>query len=229
MSIVQYANKTYNIIHDILDDESYFNYSYCQNIETKEYVVVEKIHKERLKNALNKLPIIDVNKTYEDYLNAYKNDLFLLKEISCENILQGIDFIDENEQIIVVKEYADMNLRDYIKKEKKHGINPKEIRFIFNQINKGLEIFKNKKNIHTCLSNENVFIKFKDYGLVTNDYKVKIADFGSLSKLEIHSKFQLNIKQKIPFIALNYLLLMKLVWKLMIKLIFGVLGFCCIF
>ena len=201
MSIVKYADQTYMIIQDFQDENSYFNYSYCQNVETKEYVVVEKINKEKLRNELSKLVIVDLNKTYEDYLAAYKQDIQLLKESVCQNLLQGIDFIEEDDQIIVIKEYADMNLKDYIKKEKGHGITPKEIRFIFNQLNNALKIFRNKNNTHTCLCNENIFIKFKDHGLVTDDYTVKMADFGCLSRLEVKSKFQLNIRKKIPFMA----------------------------
>ena len=202
MSIVNYANKNYNIINDIQRNDTYFNYSICQNIETEEYVVVEKIDKEKLRNELSKLILIeDLNRVYKEYLYAYKKDIQLLKESVCQNLLQGIDFIDEEGQIIVIKEYADMNLNDYITKEKGHGITPKEIRYIFNQLNNALQIFKNKKNIHTCLCSENIFIKFKDHGLVTDDYTVKMADFGSLSKLEVLSKFQLNIKRKIPFMA----------------------------
>lgn len=34
MSIVNYSNKKYNIIQDIQNNDLYFNYSYCQNIET---------------------------------------------------------------------------------------------------------------------------------------------------------------------------------------------------
>ena len=201
MSIVEYANKTYTVLHDFQDESSYFNYSHCQNNETKEYVVVEKINKEKLRNELVKLPILDLGKTYEDYLDVYKKDIRLLKEVDCKNLLKGIDFIDEADQIIVVKEYADMNLKDYIKKEKGHGIMPKEIRYIFNQLNNALEVFKNRKNIHTCLCNENIYIKFNDFGLVTDDYTVKITDFGTLSKLEVQSRFQLNIKRKIAFMA----------------------------
>ena len=201
MSIVKYADKSYNIINDILNNDSYFNYSLCQNVDNKEYVVIEKIYKEKLRNELSKLPINDVGQTFEEYLNAYKKDIQLLKESVCQNLLQGIDFIDEEDQIIIVKEYADMNLRDYIKKEKGHGISPKEIRFIFNQLNNALQIFVNKNNVHTCLCNENIFLKFKDHGLVTDDYTVKMADFGCLSRLEVQSKFQLNIKKKIPFMA----------------------------
>ena len=102
-----------------------------------------------------------------------------------------------------------MNLRDYIKKEKGHGISPKEIRFIFNQLNNALQIFVNKNNVHTCLCNENIFLKFKDHGLVTDDYTVKMADFGCLSRLEVQSKFQLNIKKKYLLWPQNYLIQMK--------------------
>ena len=201
MSIVNYANKTYIVIHDIQNDDSYFNYSHCQNTETKEYVVVEKINKLKLREQLNKLSIIDAKNTYEEYLYAYKRDLELLKESNCKNLLEGVDFIDEEDQIIVIKEYADINLRDYIKKIKGHGISPREIRLIFIQLNNALQAFRNKKNIHTCLGNENIFLKFKDHGLITDDYTVKIADYGYLSKLEVQAKIQLNIKQKIPFMA----------------------------
>lgn len=110
MSIVKYENKTYNIIQEVKNNNSYFNYSHCQNTETKEYVVVEKINKKKLRDVLITLPIDDLEETYEEYLNAYKKDIYLLKETSCENILQGIDYIDDNEQIIIIKEYADMNL-----------------------------------------------------------------------------------------------------------------------
>ena len=201
MSIVKYANKSYTVIQDILNTDSYFNYSLCQNIDTKEYVLVEKVNKEKLRNELSKLVIVDLNKTYEEYLNAYKSDIKLLKECVCQNLLQGIDFVDEDQQIIIVKEYADMSLKHYIQKEKQHGIQPKEIRFIFNQLNNALQIFRNKKNIHTCLCNENIFLQFKDHGLVTDNYTVKMADFGCLIKLEVQSKFQLNIRNKIPFMA----------------------------
>ena len=185
MSIANYAGKSYNRIKDIRDEKSYFNYSLCQNVKTKEYVVVEIIDKDKLRNELSKLVILDLNKTYQDYLNAYKKEITLLKECVCQNLLQGVDFIDEEGQIIVIKEYADMNLKEYIQKEKGHGITPKEIRFIFNQLNNALQIFKNKKNIHTCLCNENIFLKFKDHGLVTDDYTVKMADFGILCQLEV--------------------------------------------
>ena len=201
MSFVTYGNVTYDIIDQNKNDDLYFIYSCCQDQKTKEYVVIQNINKEKFRNELSKLPINDLKTAFDDYVQAYQMDLQALKETTSPNLLKGIDFIDRDEEFIIIKEYADMDLTDYIKKEKKKGISPKEIRYIFNQLNNALEIFRNKKNIHTCLCSDNIFIKFKDKGLVQDDYTVKMADFGNVVKYEIKSRFQLNIKQKIAFVA----------------------------
>ena len=201
MSIITYGTESYNIINETKNNDLYFLYSHCQNTKTKEHVVIEKINKNKLRDELSKLPINDLNQTFEEYIDAYNKDIQLLKETSSPNFLKGIDFINREDEFIIIKEFADINLKDYIKKIKKKGISPKEIRFIFNQLNNALEIFRNKKNVHTCLCNENIFLQFKDRGLVTDDYTVKMADFGCLTKLEVRSRFQLNIKKKIPFMA----------------------------
>ena len=201
MSFVTYGNATYDIIDENKNDDLYFIYSHCQDTKTKEYVVIERINKEKLRNELSKLPLNDLQKTFEEYVLSYKKDIESLKNIPDPNLLKGIDFIDRDNEFIIIKEYADINLRDYVKQEKKRGLSSKEIRYIFNQLNNVLKLFRSKKNVHTCLCNENIFLKFKDYGLVNDDYTVKMADFGNLVRFEVQSRFQLNIKQKIPFMA----------------------------
>ena len=79
MSIVKYADKSYNIIEEIHNNDSYFSYSHCQNVDNKEYVVVEKINKEKLRNELSTLVFEDLMNIYENYLNAYKKEIQLLK------------------------------------------------------------------------------------------------------------------------------------------------------
>ena len=83
MSIVKYANKSYTVIQDILNTDSYFNYSLCQNIDTKEYVLVEKVNKEKLRNELSKLVIVDLNKTYEEKVKSLKKQC--IKELKILN------------------------------------------------------------------------------------------------------------------------------------------------
>ena len=191
--------------NDVFDENNtnnlYSNYSQCQIIDTKEYAMIEKIDKKKLKEEIGKIPQINLNKIFQYYINAYKKDIQFLKKYKSENIIKCLDFINREKEIIIIKEYADINLLNYIKKEKKKGLTSKEIRYIFNKINNALKIFRKNKKIHTCLCSENIFLKFKDKGIVTDEYTVKITDFGCLSKLEIQTKIQLYVKNKIQYMA----------------------------
>ena len=200
MSKFTYKDETYSVIDNIKSD-SYFNYFKCQNENSKEFVIIEKVNKPKLKAELNKLPITDIDHLFEGYLECYKNEMELLKKTDHPNILKGIEFEDEPQQIVLIKEFANMSLNNYIKKVKKKGLSSPEIRYIFNQLNKAIQYFREQGHIHTCISNENVFLQFDEKGQVTDDFVVKIADFGLLSTYEVNGKFQLNIRRKIPFMA----------------------------
>ena len=200
MSTLTYKGETYKVIETTKSD-SYFSYFKCQNILSKDFVIVEKINKPKLRAELDKLPINDLDQLNHDYIGAYKKEIELLQDTDNPHILRGIDFEEEENQIILIKEFANMNLKNYIHNIKKKGLTSPEIRYIFNQLNQAIRYFRERGNIHTCISNENVFLQFDERGQVTDDFKVKIADFGVLSKFEINSKFQLNIRNKIPFMA----------------------------
>ena len=135
MSIVTYENATYELIDENKNDDLYFIYSHCQDIKAKEYVVIERINKEKLRNELSKLPLNDLQKTFEEYILSFKKDIELLKNTPNENLLKGIDFINKDDELIIIKPYADTNLRHYVKKEKKRDLSSKEISYIFNQLN----------------------------------------------------------------------------------------------
>ena len=198
---MNYESKNSDIFNENKTNNLYYNYSQCQMADTKEYSIIEKIDKQKLREELSKLPLINLNKTFQHYINAYKKDFQFLKKFKSENILKCLDFINREEEIIIIKEYADISLLNYLKREEKRGLSSKEIRYIFNQLNEAIKLFRKHKKIHTCLCSENIFLKFKDKGIVTKDYIIKVSDFGCLSKLEIQSKFQLYIKDKIQFIA----------------------------
>ena len=200
MSTFTYKDETYKVIETTKSD-SYFSYFKCQNILTNEFVIIEKINKPKLRAELDKLPINDLDKLNHDYIGAYKREIELLQETDNPNILRGIDFEEEENQIILIKEFANMNLKHYIQNIKKKGLTSAEIRYIFNQLNRAIKYFRERGHIHTCISNENVFLQFDERGQVTDDFRVKIADFGALSTFEVNSKFQLNIRNKIPFMA----------------------------
>ena len=198
---MKYESKTTDIFNENKINNSFYNYSQCQIAETKEYTIIEKIDKQKLKDELSKLQLVKLNKTFQHYIKAYKKDFQFLKKMKSDNVLKCLDFINKDEEIIIIKEYADINLLNYMVKEEKRGLSSKEIRYIFNQLNEVIKLFRKNKKIHTCLCNQNIFLKFKDKGIITKDYIVKLSDFGCLSKLEIQSKIQYYIKDKIQFMA----------------------------
>ena len=199
-STFTYKDETYNV-KETTKSDSYFSYYKCQNTLSNDFVIIEKINKPKLRAELNKLPINDIDQLYNGYIESYKREIELLKQTDNPNILKGIDFIEEENQIILIKEFANMNLNNYIKNIKKKGLTSPEIRYIFTQLNRAIRYFREIGHIHTCISNENVFLQFDERGQITDDFRVKIADFGILSTFEVNLKFQLNIKRKIPFMA----------------------------
>ena len=200
MSKFTYKDQTY-IVSENFKNDSYFNYYKCQNSLSQDFVIIEKVNKPKLKAQLNKLPISDIDQLLHDYIDCYQKEIEILKNTDHPNILKGFDFIEEKEQIILIKEFANMNLKNYIKNVKKKGLSSAEIRYIFSQLNKAILYFRKKGNNHTCICNENVFLQFDEKGRVSDDFVVKIADFGILSKFEVQCKFQLNVRGKIPFMA----------------------------
>jgi len=185
MSTLTYKGETYKVLETTKSD-SYFSYFKCQNVLSNNLVIIEKVNKPKLRAELDKLPLNDLDQINQDYIGAYKKEIELLKETDNPHILRGIDFEEEENQIILIKEFANMNLKNYIKNIKKKGLTSAEIRYIFNQLNKAILYFRERGHIHTCISNENVFLQFDERGQVTDDFKVKIADFGELSKFEVN-------------------------------------------
>ena len=200
MSKFTYKDQTY-IVKENTKSDSYFSYYKCQNALSKDYVIIEKVNKPKLKAELYKLPISDTEQLFKGYIGCYQKEIEILKNTDNPYILKGYDFIEEKEQIILIKEFANMNLKNYIKNVKQKGLSSAEIRYIFSQLNKAIKYFRKKGNNHTCICNENVFLQFDEKGRVSDDFNVKIADFGTLPKFEVKCKFQLNVKGKIPFMA----------------------------
>ena len=56
MSKFTYKDQTY-IVKENTKSDSYFSYYKCQNALSKDYVIIEKVNKPKLKAELNKLPI----------------------------------------------------------------------------------------------------------------------------------------------------------------------------
>ena len=191
MSVINGKNS------DISEENIFHNINRFKIADTKENVIINKIDKIKLKNDLINLNIEDIDNVLKKYLNAYKKDFKIMKNFKSVNILECVDFIDREKEIIIIKENADTSLYDYIKSKNK-GLELEEIKFIFNQINNIVKIIRKNNIIHSCLSPSNLFLK---YDTKKDNYIIKLSDLGSLIKLELQLKIQLNIKDKINYIA----------------------------
>ena len=97
-----------------------------------------------------------------------------------------------------------MNLYKYIKSRNK-GLEIEEIKYILNQINNNIiKILRNNNKIHTCICSHNLYLKYNNINNNNSNgknYIIKLFDFGCVYKLEIQLKIQLNIKNKLDYIA----------------------------
>ena len=88
------------------DDIEHLYYSINRKViaDSKENVIINKIDKAKLKAELINLNVNDIEKTFKQYLNAFKKDYKYLKKFNNINVLKCIDFIDkedENQLIIL--------------------------------------------------------------------------------------------------------------------------------
>ena len=100
-----------------------------------------------------------------------------MKSLDNDKIVKYHDYYKENGYLNIIMEYGgDMNLDKFIKNQKS-GIEEKIIKEIFLQICNGLKEIHEAKIIHRDLTPANIFIN-------TNNYSIKIGDFGISTKLE---------------------------------------------
>ena len=97
-------------------------------------------------------------------------EISLLKELKHINIVKLIDVIHLSTNIILAFEYVESDLKRLLKNNKNKGFEKKIYKSLLYQLLKGFEFIHKKKIIHRDLKSDNI--------LITNDYIIKIADFG---------------------------------------------------
>ena len=97
-------------------------------------------------------------------------EISLLKELNHINIVKLMDVIHLSNNIVLAFEYVDTDLKRLLKNNKNKGFAPKLYKSLLYQLLKGIQHIHKMKILHRDLKSENI--------LITNDYKVKIGDFG---------------------------------------------------
>ena len=131
----------------------------AQNKETKYYVAIKEIDKERYDNSTNE-------------------ESEIMNKIKTENSVSVIETIDTKEYYYIVMELCDCNLEEYIlKREKKLSI--KEIREVLTQLNNTFKIMQKENIIHRDLKPSNILISFNRL----DKCLIKLSDYGSSKEL----------------------------------------------
>ena len=122
--------------------------------------------------------------------NCYK-EINILKSLANndknDNIIEYYGYYKENGYLNIIMEYGgDKNLDEFIK-DQKCGIDEDIIKKIVLQICNGLKKIHKANVIHRDLTPLNIFIN-------TNNYSIKIGDFGISNKLETNQNFTYTMK-----------------------------------
>ena len=97
-------------------------------------------------------------------------EISLLKELSHVNIVKLMDVVHLQNNIVLVFEYVETDLKAMLKKNKNKGLEPKLYKSFLYQLLKGIQHIHRMKILHRDIKSENL--------LISKDNKLKITDFG---------------------------------------------------
>ena len=164
--------KNYQIIEEI-SSNSYSKLYKSQNINDNYNIVYLK--------EIKKSSIINE----EEFINKCN----ILLSLNNPNILKYYEFIDGYKNYILVMEYCDENLNNFLNRFDE-GLPIDLIKNIFLQINNGLKILQDNNINFKNLKFENILLKYnKKYH---NKVEIKLCDFGITEFLPCENYFELN-------------------------------------
>ena len=159
----------------------------------KEEICLKKIN-------IEKMRINYEQNELKDYKKDLYNEIFTLKNLSHKtNSVKYYGNYWKNNEITIVMEKCDLNLKDFIKKRKK-ALDIIEIKNKFNELNELFEYMQRKRIIHRDLKLENLLVKY--INKEKNEYIIKLGDYGvSKTKSYITNGIYSGLKGTIETIA----------------------------
>ena len=130
----------------------------------------KKVQTEYILKELTKINVRDSNK------KKYENEINILKEVKGKNILNIIDYYEDEKIYYIILEKMDGDLECLLKEKYKNGMSSNLIRKIFSQINSGLKIMIDKGKTHRDLKPDNILFSYTNDN--KTDFIIKIGDFG---------------------------------------------------
>ena len=154
--------------------------------------------KEKGKDELRAIKIINLQKIKENLMNEYGTELkkqlelcikgfmtefenmkICICSLNNENSVKCYEYFNNKDNFIIIMELCDTNLSTVLTErieENGKGFNSEEILEILNQLNNAFKVMKENKIIHRDLKLENILIKYKDKE--HKKYIIKLSDYG---------------------------------------------------
>ena len=157
----------------MVDFETRPNYKIINKIGNGAFGSVYKILDTK-DNKIYALKKIELDKELEKNISMIENESNILKSIDNQNIVKYYDCFREKDSYNILMEFCVYKDLSEKHKQKKELISENVIRAIVRELCNALKAIHSKNVIHRDLKPENIFI--------SDDYKIKIGDFG-ISKI----------------------------------------------
>ena len=173
------------------------NYNYIRfdkfnkEINLAEYEIKEKIGKgqystvykvEKKNKCIYAMKVIEKNSSNQKEIQLKQirreiQNLLKCHSINTSGIVFLIGYIETKEQFILIFEYCDTNLEQYINENYENKAMPlNEIKLLFMELNEGFRILYEKKVVHRDIKINNILLKYR-FG-DKKDIIPLLADFG---------------------------------------------------
>ena len=141
----------------------------------------KKVRTEYILKELTKINEESLNETDK---KEYENEINFLKNVKGKNILNIIDYYQDDKDIFyyIILEKMDGDLEKLINEKYKKGMKSSLIRKIFSQINSGLKDMLKKGKCHRDLKPENILYSYINEE--KTNFIIKLGDFGLSTDLK---------------------------------------------
>ena len=141
----------------------------------------KKVRTEYILKELTKINEESLNETDK---KEYENEINFLKNVKGKNILNIIDYYQDDKDIFyyIILEKMDGDLEKLIKEKYKNGMKSSLIRKIFSQINSGLKDMLKKGKCHRDLKPSNILYSYINEE--KTNFIIKLGDFGLSTDLK---------------------------------------------
>jgi NIMA (never in mitosis gene a)-related kinase len=181
------------VSHSSISDTHFYSHSSCSS-KLNNYEEIDQIgsgalgdvvlYKRKSDNLLVCLKFINLLKAGVKNISELETEANLLKQLKHPNIVQYIDHFPHKKNLVIVMEYIEgITLKQLVKdhQQEKKVFPEQLILQIFFQIVSALSYCHSQKVIHRDIKPEHI--------LLTNNYQIKLIDFGLSKQIEKSSQF----------------------------------------